>query len=110
MQNSKTRLEDHNSGKNLHTKEHCTWQIKNLIAFSDSAKAVAFERNLKTRSGRAFAKQKGKYKGRKPTAREKAPQVTELLENGMTKQAIADQLDIGVASVYRIIKEGSLKG
>jgi hypothetical protein len=28
----------------------------------------------------------------------------ELLEKGMTKQAIADQLSIGIASVYRIIK------
>ncbi len=43
-------------------------------------------------------------KGRKPTAREKAPQVTELLEKGVTKQSIADQLGIGIASVYRIIK------
>jgi DNA invertase Pin-like site-specific DNA recombinase len=60
--------------------------------------------------GIALAKQKGKYKGRKSTAREKAPQATELLEKGMTKQAIADQLGIGVASVYRIIKEGSLNG
>ena len=54
--------------------------------------------------GIAIAKQKGKYRGRKPTAQEKAPQVTELLKKGMTKQAIADQLDIGIASVYRIIK------
>ena len=60
--------------------------------------------------GIAIAKQKGRYKGRKPTAQEKAPQVTELLKKGMTKQAIADQIGIGVASVYRIIKEGSLKG
>ncbi len=55
--------------------------------------------------GIAIAKQKGKYKGRKPTARKKATQVTELLEKGMTKQAIADQLGIGIASVYRTIKE-----
>ena len=54
--------------------------------------------------GIAIAKQKGKYKGRKPTAREKSPQVTEILEKGMTKQSIADQLGIGIASVYRIIK------
>jgi DNA invertase Pin-like site-specific DNA recombinase len=60
--------------------------------------------------GIAVAKQKGKYKGRRPTARGKAPQVTELLEKGMTKQAIADQLGIGVTSVYRIIKKSSLKG
>jgi DNA invertase Pin-like site-specific DNA recombinase len=54
--------------------------------------------------GIAIAKLKGKYTGRKPTAREKTPQVVELLKQGITKQAIADQLGIGVASVYRIIK------
>ncbi len=68
---------------------------------------ATFEREMmleRQAEGIAIAKQKGKYKGRKPTAREKAPQVTELLEKGMTKQSIADQLGIGVASVYRIIK------
>lgn len=55
--------------------------------------------------GIALAKQKGKYKDRKPTAQEKAPQVMELLDQGLTKQSIADQLGIGIASVYRIIKE-----
>jgi DNA invertase Pin-like site-specific DNA recombinase len=54
--------------------------------------------------GIAIAKQKGKYKGPKPTARENTPQVMELLDQGLTKQSIADQLGIGVASVYRIIK------
>ncbi len=69
---------------------------------------ATFEREMmleRQAEGIAVAKQKGKYKGRKPTAREKTPQVIELLERGMTKQAIADQLGIGVASVYRIIKE-----
>ncbi len=55
--------------------------------------------------GIAIAKQKGKYKGHKPTARGKATHVMELLSQGVTKQSIADQLGIGVASVYRIIKE-----
>jgi len=68
---------------------------------------ATFEREMmleRQAEGIAIAKQKGKYKGRKPTAREKAPHVMELLSQGMTKQAIADQLDIGIASVYRIIK------
>lgn len=69
---------------------------------------ATFEREMmleRQAEGIAIAKQKGKYKGRKPTAREKAPQVKELLDQGLTKQSIADQLGIGVASVYRIIKE-----
>jgi len=68
---------------------------------------ATFEREMmleRQAEGIAIAKQKGKYKGRKPTARDKAPQVIELLAQGMTKQAIADQLGIGIASVYRIIK------
>jgi len=69
---------------------------------------ATFEREMmleRQAEGIAIAKQKGKYKGRKPTAQEKAPQVSKLLEKGMTKQATADQLGIGVASVYRIINE-----
>jgi DNA invertase Pin-like site-specific DNA recombinase len=67
---------------------------------------ATFEREMmleRQAEGIAIAKQKGKYKGRKPTAREKAPQVMELLDQGLTKQSIADQLGIGIASVYRII-------
>ena len=53
------------------------------------------------------AKQAGHYKGRKPTAKEKAPLVQDLLRKNpkITKQAIADELGIGVASVYRILQE-----
>ena len=53
-----TRLAEHNSGKSPHTKEYRPWQIKNLIAFSNKEKALTFERYLKTRSGRAFAKKR----------------------------------------------------
>ncbi len=69
---------------------------------------ATFEREMmleRQAEGIAIAKQRGKYKGRKPTARAKALQVLNLLEEGLTKQAIADQVGIGVASVYRIIKE-----
>ena len=50
------------------------------------------------------AKREGKYNGRKATARAKAPEVKKLAQTGMTKQKIADQLNIGIASVYRILK------
>jgi len=69
---------------------------------------ATFEREMmleRQAEGIAIAKLNGKYKGRKPTARMKAPQVMELMKQGSTKQAIADQLGIGIASVYRIIKE-----
>lgn len=67
-----------------------------------------FERDLmleRQREGIAKAKAEGRYKGRKPTARAKSAQVTELAKQGLTKQAIAAELNIGVASVYRILKE-----
>jgi DNA invertase Pin-like site-specific DNA recombinase len=56
------------------------------------------------REGIAKAKEKGKYKGRKPTAREKAGQVVKLIAEGKTKDAVAKELGIGVASVYRIVR------
>jgi DNA invertase Pin-like site-specific DNA recombinase len=66
-----------------------------------------FEREMmleRQRSGIAEAKKAGKYSGRKPTARNQTVRVMELLAQGMTRQAVADELKIGVASVYRIIK------
>ncbi|HBQ3052912.1 TPA: helix-turn-helix domain-containing protein, partial [Klebsiella pneumoniae] len=54
--------------------------------------------------GIARAKARGAYKGRKPTAQAKAQQVIELTLAGLTREAVADQLGIGRASVYRILK------
>lgn len=68
---------------------------------------VDFERQvMKERQavGIAKAKKEGRYKGRKPTARAKTGEVMTLNHKGLTKQKIADQLGIGVASVYRILK------
>jgi DNA invertase Pin-like site-specific DNA recombinase len=45
----------------------------------------------------------GKYKGRKPTARAKADQITKLAAAGKSRGAIAAQLEVGVASVYRVL-------
>ena len=76
-------------------------------AFLDMLGVFAeFETNLRKErqaEGIARAKLEGKYLGRKPTARAKAKQVQELINKGMTKQAVADKLSIGVASVYRIL-------
>jgi DNA invertase Pin-like site-specific DNA recombinase len=46
------------------------------------------------------------YKGAKPTARAKAASVHALLAAGHSKEQIAKDLKIGIASVYRIIKAG----
>jgi DNA invertase Pin-like site-specific DNA recombinase len=66
-----------------------------------------FEREMmleRQREGIAKAKGEGRYKGRKPTARAKAADVHRLAGEGMTREAIAAQLQIGIASVYRILK------
>jgi DNA invertase Pin-like site-specific DNA recombinase len=67
-----------------------------------------FEREImleRQKEGVAKAKAEGKYKGRKPTAQALKPEVLALLAKGMTKDAIAKDLGIGVASVYRIQRD-----
>ena len=49
------RLAAHNSGKCTHTSKHTPWKIAVATYFADDDKAVAFERYLKSGSGRAFA-------------------------------------------------------
>ncbi|MBV8840972.1 MAG: GIY-YIG nuclease family protein [Alphaproteobacteria bacterium] len=51
----RVRFREHNSGKSPHTTKFKPWRLVTYIAFSDDAKAAAFERYLKTASGRAFA-------------------------------------------------------
>lgn len=66
-----------------------------------------FEREImleRQKEGVAKAKAEGKYKGRKPTALAKKGEVLGLVAQGMTKEAVAKQLGIGVASVYRMLK------
>ncbi|AWN41162.1 recombinase family protein [Methylobacterium durans] len=66
-----------------------------------------FERDLmleRQREGIAKAKAEKRYKGRKPTAMAKADEVRRLAGQGLTREAIAKQLGIGVASVYRALR------
>jgi len=52
------RLRRHNAGDVAHTSKFVPWRIKTYIAFSDETKAFAFERYLKSGSGRAFARKR----------------------------------------------------
>jgi predicted GIY-YIG superfamily endonuclease len=52
----KSRFRKHNAGEVLHTAKFKPWVLKNYLAFADRKKAYAFERYLKSGSGRAFAK------------------------------------------------------
>jgi predicted GIY-YIG superfamily endonuclease len=51
----KKRLAKHNKGDCPHTAKYRPWRIDTAIAFSTREKAIAFERYLKSHSGRAFA-------------------------------------------------------
>jgi putative endonuclease len=54
----KQRLREHNAGKSGHTAKHKPWRLVTYVAFSDKAKAAAFERYLKSGSGHAFARKR----------------------------------------------------
>jgi DNA invertase Pin-like site-specific DNA recombinase len=69
-----------------------------------------FEREVmleRQREGIAKAKGEGRYKGRAPTARAKANDIRRLAGEGVTREAIAKQLGVGVASVYRVLRQAA---
>ncbi|BCG46808.1 integrative genetic element Gsu5, resolvase [Citrifermentans bremense] len=70
---------------------------------------ATFERDMmleRQREGIAKAKERGAYKGRKPTARMKTEDVLLLVAEGKKKVDVARELGIGIASVHRIIAAG----
>jgi DNA invertase Pin-like site-specific DNA recombinase len=72
------------------------------------AAMAQFEREVmlqRQREGILAAKAAGKYKGRKPTARMKEAEIRELKKAGLGASAIARQLGIGRASVYRALAD-----
>ena len=50
------RVATHNSGGSVHTRRDRPWQLVVALEFARVDSAVAFERYLKSGSGRAFAK------------------------------------------------------
>ncbi len=56
--NIKQRLETHNSGGSVNTKQHRPWELILLLCFKEKLKATAFEKYLKSGSGREFAKRR----------------------------------------------------
>ncbi len=54
--NLKSRVEKHNNGQVPYTAKYKPWKIKTYIAFENKEKVTAFEKYLKTHSGRAFIK------------------------------------------------------
>ena len=54
--NVEQRLETHNSGGSVHTRNFRPWELVAYVAFDTQAKAIAFEKYIKVGSGYAFAK------------------------------------------------------
>ena len=49
-------MEEHNRGECVHTNKYKPWKLCTYIGFDDQQKAMAFERYLKSGSGRSFSK------------------------------------------------------
>ncbi|MES2164627.1 MAG: recombinase family protein [Pseudomonadota bacterium] len=80
------------------------------LTFNLFGSIAQFEReNMLERQkvGIAAAKAEGKYTGRARTAQAKSAKVLTLHSKGVTKQDIAAACEIGIASVYRILKAAS---
>ena len=54
--NVTARIEWHNAGCCHHTAKHRPWELVVAVEFANEDRALAFERYLKSGSGRAFAK------------------------------------------------------
>lgn len=77
-------------------------QFNLLSAIAQFEREVMLERQ---RIGIAKAKAEGKYKGRQPIAQDKVNRIKELIKLGtMTRQEIANDVQVGVATVYRVLK------
>jgi DNA invertase Pin-like site-specific DNA recombinase len=72
------------------------------------AGVATWEREImleRQREGIAKAQAEGKYKGRKATARAKQSEVLTLAAAGKTREQIASDLNISLASVYRNLRK-----
>jgi predicted GIY-YIG superfamily endonuclease len=50
----KARISEHNSGKSVHTERYRPWHLVCYVGFAEERKAIAFERYLKSGSGKTF--------------------------------------------------------
>lgn len=52
--NINARLKKHNEGGSIYTRDYKPWKVAFYCCFFDKSKALAFEKYLKSHSGRAF--------------------------------------------------------
>ena len=52
----RARLDSHNGGRCSHTAKHRPWAVDVIVEFADEARALKFEKYLKSGSGVEFAR------------------------------------------------------
>ena len=56
--NLKMRFKTHNAGGSVHTAKYKPWKLVMYSGFAEKATAAAFEKYLKSQSGRAFVQKR----------------------------------------------------
>ena len=78
-----------------------------LAAFSSFERNIILERQ---REGIALAKEKGKFKGRKPKINDEQVELMKAdFDSGMAKTQIAEKYGVTRSYVYQLVKESSTK-
>jgi predicted GIY-YIG superfamily endonuclease len=54
----KLRLNQHNSGTSTHSSKYTPWEVETYLAFNEEFQAKAFEKYLKSSSGKAFMRKR----------------------------------------------------
>ena len=103
------RLEAKKAGLKILNMKIDTTTPEGRLQFNLFAAIAQFEREVmleRQKVGIAKAKADGKYKGRKPTSDDKKAEILRLAEQGnMTKEEIRKAVNVGIATVYRVLKE-----
>ena len=105
------RLEAKKAGLKILNMKIDTTTPEGRLQFNLFAAIAQFEREVmleRQKVGIAKAKADGKYKGRKPTSDDKKAEILKLAAQGnMTKEEIRKAVNVGIATVYRVLKENS---
>ena len=103
------RLEANKAGLKILDLDIDTTTPGGRLQFNLFASIAQFEREVmleRQKVGIAKAKADGKYKGRKPTSDDKKAEILKLAAQGnMTKEEIRKAVNVGIATVYRVLKE-----
>jgi DNA invertase Pin-like site-specific DNA recombinase len=107
------RLEAKKAGLKILNMKIDTTTPEGRLQFNLFAAIAQFEREVmleRQKVGIAKAKADGKYKGRKPTSDDKKAEILKLAAQGnMTKEEIRKAVNVGIATVYRVLRENRVE-